>query len=391
VTNQYCPRAPWRTVAHVAAVVLVVKAYSLLLLLLMFERGSFCDDYALFVHREVGEPRSLRLAEIRRDFFERLAPYDGQFYLDIAYRGYRRFQPRELSGPPVPDGNYAFFPLLPALTRVCSALPWRETLTLVVLNTLFSGAAITWLWFLARRLGVPAWSAAFVALSFPTAVYQSALYTEALVLFLSLGYFWFAERGATGRAAALGALAGLCRPQGILVALLVLPRWCSALAARDRTVFVCTIVGAAPAFGVAVFAAILAVTIGDPLGFVKIQSLWGRGFSPSSIGDALATLLHYEGPPVDPLALVFGVGLLPFLWRTLPRSVALYGTGAVLLPLATGSLLSFGRFVSVSWPHFLCLAKLLERWPIARYALLATFIALQVLVAKGLVGWYFVG
>jgi hypothetical protein len=130
---------------------------------------------------------------------------------------------------------------------------------------------------------------------------------------------------------------------------------------------------------------------GSPLGFVSIQSAWGRTSDRANVLRAFEDVLSYTGPPVDLLAVVLGVGLLPFLWRRMPRSLALYGTGAVLMPLATGSILSFGRFLSVSIPHFLCLASLLHGWPRTAGAVLLLFVGLQVLLAKGLVGWYFVG
>jgi hypothetical protein len=63
----------------------------------------------------------------------------------------------------------------------------------------------------------------------------------------------------------------------------------------------------------------------------------------------------------------------------------------VLLPLSTGTILSFGRFLSLSFPHFLCMAKILDGRRIPTGVTLAGFLMLQCAVAKGLVGWYFVG
>jgi hypothetical protein len=63
----------------------------------------------------------------------------------------------------------------------------------------------------------------------------------------------------------------------------------------------------------------------------------------------------------------------------------------VVLPLATGSILSFGRFLSVSFPHFIALALVLEGRPRARGAALLVFASLQVLLARGLIAWRFVG
>jgi hypothetical protein len=83
--------------------------------------------------------------------------------------------------------------------------------------------------------------------------------------------------------------------------------------------------------------------------------------------------------------------LLPILWRRLPLSLAAYGTAAVVLPLLTGVLLSFGRFLSVSVPHFLALALFLQAMPLARGVLVTSMVLLQILLASGLIAWHLVG
>ena len=141
----------------------------------------------------------------------------------------------------------------------------------------------------------------------------------------------------------------------------------------------------------ATFSLVLALAIGAPLGFLGIQSHWAREFSPAHLLGEVLSPWTYTGPPMDYVAFILGVGLIPCLWRRLPPALALYGTLSVLVPLSTGTMLSFGRFLSVSFPHFLCLAKCLEGRRVASGLVLACFIVLQCLVARGLVGWYFVG
>lgn len=130
---------------------------------------------------------------------------------------------------------------------------------------------------------------------------------------------------------------------------------------------------------------------GSPTAFLGIQSRWGRSYDAGGVFSAISSAWGYGGPRFDVLGLVFGLGLLPFLWRILPRSLAAYGTATVLLPLSTGSILSMGRFLSMSVPHFLCLAILLGRSRPVTFAVVAAMIVLQILIAKGLVAWGFVG
>jgi hypothetical protein len=131
--------------------------------------------------------------------------------------------------------------------------------------------------------------------------------------------------------------------------------------------------------------------IGTPFGFLGFQSAWSREFSLSHLLEEIASPADYPGPPFDLPALLLGIGLIPCLWRRLPPALALYGTLSVVVPLSTGTALSFGRFLSVSFPHFLCLSSLVERRVATRTLLLAAFILGHCLIAKGLIAWRFVG
>jgi hypothetical protein len=295
-----------------------------------------------------------------------------------------------------PEGNYAFFPLLPLLLRGARALAGHRGALAILLaaNVALSAAAAVGLHALARRLGAPPWPSVLLLLTFPAAVFQSALYTESILLCLSVGAALCAGSGRLSLGEPLGYLAGLTRPQGLLVSALwtgCLRRPRSSPSGPRRSRLQAILALAAPVAGMATFSLVLALKIGSPLGFLGIQSHWAREFSPAHLLGEVLSPWSYKGPPLDYVALILGVGLTPWLWRRLPPPLALYGTLSVLLPLSTGTMLSLGRFLSVSFPHFLCLAKLLEGRRVATGLVLAGFIVLQCLMARGLVGWYFVG
>lgn len=383
-----------RSFARVAVCVFAIKVYTLLLLYALSRQVGLREGYEPFLFLGEGQTRIQRLDEIKGSFLERLAPYDGQFYLDIAQRGYRVLKKEDPNAARGPGGNYAFFPLYPLLAR-CARWAGHPAgfAILLFVNVVLSSIAALCLYLLARSIGVPAWPSVLFLLTFPTAVFQCVLYTESLFLFLSMGVALCATYGFSRRGAWLGYFAGLCRPQGILLAAL----WPSSLLRRQispqakRASLRPFFAAVAPFAGVLTFSAALWLSIGAPLGFLGIQSRWAREFSVSNLLGEVFSPLNYQGPPFDFLALLLGVALIPSLWRHLPRSLALFGTVSVVFPLLTGTMLSFGRFLSVSFPHFLCLAKVFEGWRFARVVLLGCFIVLQCLIAKGLVGWYFVG
>ena len=383
-----------RELLRVACFVAAVKVYTLGLLVFFAITTPMRGDVDGFVMRVPGEARSERLREIRRDVFERLAPFDGQYYLDIAAHGYREFSDRDRTGDVGPPGNYAFFPLLPALLNVLSWLPWSETKSFVVLNLAFSVAAHVALWAIARDLGISGVSTLALLLSYPSAVFQSVLYPESLFLLLSVLCYRGVRRGRMDAFAACGLLGGACRPQGVLIGAMQVPAIVRLvrerrLALRDIAPIIAPII--APALGLAVVGAILWTAIDNPFGFLEIQKNWGRSYAPSSWWAGLVATAAYAGPPMDWLGLVLGVGLLPSMWRRLPPGLALYGTASVALPLASGSILSMGRFLSVSFPHFLGLAALLGPRPKAAAVVVVAFAGAQNLLARGLITWHFVG
>jgi len=189
------------------------------------------------------------------------------------------------------------------------------------------------------------------------------------------------------------AFGSLCRPQGILLAIpifveFVLPHLKTYK--KDKAVLglLCS---AAPFSGFVVMAVVSLTVAGTPLAFLGIQSRWGRSYEAEGVLRALVSAIDYKGPPFDLIGLLFGISMLPFLWKRLPRSLAAYGTGMVLLPLLTGSILSIGRFISVSAPHFVCAAMMLRSRRKFAIALICVGLILQAFISRGALGWYFVG
>jgi hypothetical protein len=357
------------------AFVLGLKLYVLLLLYALYLKTDLRNGDKGFIFRPTGQSFEERSKDIEGSFIERLAPYDGQWYLDIAENGYRTLSKAETMTWQLPPGNYAFFPLLPGILsgakQIAGGAGLAVTLVFLMALSVLGGVLV---WVLARDLRINPYLTDVLLVGFPTAVFQFALYTEGIFLFLSALTLIAALRRKPDWAALAGFLAGLSRPQGVLLILplfveLLLPaiqkrETCSKADLFGRVLAVLT-----PFSGVLVLAASSIWVTGSATSFLAIQGRWGRSLDLRN----LVMVFGYGGPPADLIGLGFGLLLLPVLWRKLPLSLALYGTAMLLLPLSTGSLMSLGRFLSVSIPHFLALATC------------------QVLVANGLIAWYLVG
>jgi hypothetical protein len=68
--------------ARVFLVVLAIKLHVLLALFLLFQKTDLQNGDKGFFFRRPGQSMAERSDEIQRSFPERLAPYDGQWYLD---------------------------------------------------------------------------------------------------------------------------------------------------------------------------------------------------------------------------------------------------------------------------------------------------------------------
>jgi hypothetical protein len=373
------------------------KLYLLLILYLLFLTTKIREDEYRFVCRSGRQTESARLHEIGASFLDRLAPYDGQWYLDIARHGYRKLSNVERKGGRLPEGNYAFFPLLPTILWIGDAVSrghGDKVALLLIAAASVLGVVIAWK--LAERSGARAPLTALLLVTYPSAAFHAVLYTEGLFLLLVGLTLLFASEKRLVAAAITGILGGLCRPQGVLLVLpiaveLLLPRLRSDRDIARRDTLRGALAALAPLAGFVVMGCVSYAVTDSPRAFMAVQSTWGRSYEATGILDALTSVIGYRGPPMDLLGLLIGVGALPLLWKRLPVSMALFGTAMVAFPLLTGSLLSFSRFISVSVPHFLALSLLLANRPRLTTATIAVFLALQVLLAKGLVGWYFVG
>ena len=197
--------------------------------------------------------------------------WDSYWYMNIATEGYS-------FNPAVPGlYNVVFFPLYPLLLACVSKILFLPMIAAGVLVSIISlvGAC----WFLYRLVAeqFPRVHAKRVVLSlliFPTAIFLTAVYTEALFLFLSVASFYYARKKRWWMAGLFGGLAALTRINGII---LFLPLLYSYLTTEknnpDRpsiaSIFLVPL-------GTCLYFLYLRISFGDFLLFFKAESMWGR-------------------------------------------------------------------------------------------------------------------
>jgi hypothetical protein len=156
-----------------------------------------------------GLPRSLAL----------LGGWDTRWYLRIAQHGYQT----ATAGIATHHSDFVFYPLLPAIMRIGVVTSSNPVLWgLAASNAALLVGLVAFHALTEDRNGLRFADRATWILAFsPAAVYASLAYSDGLLLALATCAAWAAWRGKWWLAAGLSALSVLARPQGLLVALLV--------------------------------------------------------------------------------------------------------------------------------------------------------------------------
>jgi hypothetical protein len=153
---------------------------------------------------------------------------------------------------------------------------------------------------------------------------------------------------------------------------------------------------AAPAFGLVIYALFIWNLTGDPLAFATSHLAWGRTYQ--GLGSlvahqysilANAGLSGYVGTPgydvLNAIGALFAIATIWPVTRRLGAAFGLFMAINILPALASGGLLSAGRFSSVLFPAFIWLATAVP--PSHRPGVIATFAALQAFGAALFYTW----
>ena len=340
-------------------------------------------------------------------FLDLPARWDTGWYLGIATEQYSW-------NPELTDRqqNIAFFPAFPMLMRYLSPVLGRQPLWTGVLISLTAFFwALVYLLRLARdELGSDEQAAAVVTLlaAYPFAVFFSAAYSESLFLLTTVAAVYHFRREQLWRAAAWGVVAGLTRPNGCLLSVVlglmaVQPLWGSSrwrvewpprmgwgrMAARLAA-------ASTPGIGMLAYSAFIYTLTGHPFQWVAQNAAWGRVYRglDTVVADRWAYISMYglygyaSTQTVDffyLLAVAFCLGAVWPVYRRFGVPYAAMLIINVLPPIAAGGLLSMGRVTSVLFPAFLWLGGAVPARH--RSAWLMFFAALQGFVAVMFFTW----
>lgn len=350
------------------------------------------------------------------DFLNLPARWDAGWYLGVALEGYE-WRPSQANR----QQNIAFFPMFPMLMRYGALFAARQTLWVgVAVSFIAFFFALRYLFRLAREWLDDETAGVALALlaTYPFALFYSAAYTEALFLLATVAACYHFERDQLWKAGAWGLVAGLTRPNGCLLSIVlaliaVRPLWGRLWPRRTtqsatghdvrtdtgpewRMLADRVAVAATPGIGMLFYSTFIYFLTGNPLQWAAQNAAWGRVYkSLDLLVDERVTFVQQYGfydyastrglDMVQAIAVVF---VLISVWPVYRRFGAPYAALIllnVLPPLAMGGLLSMGRVTSVLFPTFLWLATVIP--PTHRAAWLSSFAMLQALFAIAYFTW----
>ena len=295
------------------------------------------------------------------------ANFDGVHYLAIAGNGYTN------------DGR--FFPFFPLLISLFShlfggdkAFSGIQFFTALFLSNLFFILGLFVFYKLIRldfsekiaRLSI------FFLLVFPTSFYFVSIYSESLFLFLTLSSFYFARKKKWFLAGILGMFLSATRIVGIAIFVALLYEFFkTAQLGGVKKMFTRALPILLVPFGLISYMLFNLFRWGDPLYFLHAQGVLGNGRSVESLVFPVQTVFRYFKilGTVSPVQYEWRIALLEFfmfvlgvflLYTAFRKKVCfsyiLFSIISFLIPVLSGTLSGFPRYILGLFPIYIALA-----------------------------------
>lgn len=320
--------------------------------------------------------------------FQQLQRWDAAHYIRLIEEGYQGY---------TENGQHLFLVFFPGYVwaaRLLRLVIPSTALAGTALSCLCYGGACCYLYRLAGEAynGRVARDALLYMSLFPFSFFSGLVMTEGLFLLATTGACWYAWRGKWLAFGLFGALAALTRMTGLLVIAVGVIRLLEAYRPLEppvgkslgrcwKPLLLRLPLTLLPAAGTLLYLLLNLWVDGDPFVFASHQEHWHQGYLWISqvveyigryLGDNLGS--SYGWAVWAPALALFVVGLALLYWAALrkghPAGLLAYGFCFFVATYSLSWLLSAGRYLSTCFVLFLFLAKLTQRRPALRAALL---------------------
>src|SRR6202140_676149 len=324
-------------------------------------------------------------------WYHRLLRWDSEWYKIIAFEGYK------YDGDPGLRQTVVFYPLYSILCRLVSEVLRIDVVdAMLLVANLAAVTAVLLLFKLVRERFDDRTALATVAMIsfFPSSVFLSAGYTEPLALLLMVAFFLAVARGRLLAAAMLAGLAVATRSSGIvLLPVLLWELW----GARPLSII-------APS-GLWLHIIYLGIAFHHPMAFADGQAAFHENTTMSARLLSAVTLEPFSKLNLTDLSpagldqwftLLF-IALIVCSWFAgISRGMTLFAAMVLTLPYLTlcggpAGFTSMARFNIVSFPLFVVMALLTERWRWVVPGIVGIFGGLLLMYSALFAQWQWIG
>jgi Gpi18-like mannosyltransferase len=299
---------------------------------------------------------------------EMWARWDSEWYLLIADHGYVSYEYFKDAG----GGRYLqqdsskFFPAYPIAIRTLTFITGNSVLSGILISNI---CALLFLYFFLRLASKfmsteNTVNSAILYIAFPTSLFLSAIYAEAMFLAAIVAAFLFIEERKLLPALIACAIAVLTRPQGALA--LPALAWLAWQKFEARRMIATAGIMAAVCIPLAGYLMYIDNTFGSMSWISQSQTYW-RGemkypfYAFVRFFQNKIAVHGQHNSMIDFTFAIVQIIVLIFSFRRIPLPYTLYSLIALLFPLSS-SLFSFSRLSLANFPFFLVLPPLLGRW-----------------------------
>jgi Gpi18-like mannosyltransferase len=237
---------------------------------------------------------------------------------------------------------------------------------------------------------------AFIA-AYPFALFYSTAYTESLFLLAAVAACYHFERDDLIAAGCWGLLAGLSRPNGCLLSVVLALIAVKDLRSAPLSITVRRVaVAAMPGIGMLIFSAHIYLLTGNPLQWAENHAAYGRVYKgAAAIVTERIEYIRINGlynyvtvlalDLLNLIPILFAVAAIVPIYRRLGLPYAAMIVINVVLPVLIGGVLSMGRVTATLFPLFLWLGVAIPRRQ--RTGWLVAFAMMQALFAIAFFTW----
>lgn len=336
----------------VSIVVFIFLAFSLL----PFNYDTYSGNFVYPPH----SPITLKTA---------YATWDAQHYIYVSEKGYQKG-----------NDSDAFSPLFPFLIHIFTFLTRNSFWSGIVLSNIFSFVACYLFYLLVKSRASEkiAYISLLFLLAFPTSFYFSLIYTESLFFLLVILFFIFLQKRQIFLAAAIAFFLPLTRLIGVAILLPFLTSYILEYQGHslyDEMVIITKSLFSketwyllSPIGGLFVGMLIMYLTTGSWWTQFAIQQNFISHYSLFNIVNPLIffrTLFDFPlqihgftNSLLDRLFFLWFICLTPFVAKRVSKSFFVYTVVFGLLPVLSGSFMSYMRYLLVLFPLFITLGKM---------------------------------